>query len=44
MQVQTPANNSLNIITLEGKESKFISAVAPSMNCNDFRLKLMRAQ
>lgn len=44
MQVQTPANNSLQIITLEGKESKFVSAVAPSMNCNDFRLKLMRAQ
>jgi uncharacterized protein YcfL len=27
--------------TIEGKESKFISAVAPTSDCKDFRLKLI---
>lgn len=27
--------------TIEGKESKFISAVAPTSTCKDFRLKLI---
>lgn len=27
--------------TIEGKESKFISAVAPTATCKDFRLKLI---
>jgi hypothetical protein len=27
--------------TIEGKESKFISAIAPTASCKDFRLKLI---
>ena len=29
---------------IEGGESKFVSAVAPTMECKDFRLKLLEAQ
>jgi hypothetical protein len=28
---------------IEGRESKFISAVAPTPACKDFRLKLLEA-
>lgn len=39
-------NNVANPVVadqIEGGESKFISAVAPTMSCKDFRLKLLEA-
>ena len=42
MQVNTPATGVLIPIVIEGKESKFVSSVAPTPACKDFRLKLIR--
>jgi len=42
MQVETPATTALIPLVLEGKESRFISGVAPTPACKDFRLKLIR--
>lgn len=44
MQVNTPATAALLPISLEGKESVFISGVAPSPACRDFRLKLIEGE
>ena len=44
MQVNSPANAALTPLSLEGKESVFISSVAPSPLCKDFRLKLLEAK
>lgn len=41
MQVSTPANAALVPVVIEGKESKFITSVAPTPNCADFRLKII---
>jgi len=41
MQVVTPATTLIPVV-IEGKESKFISSVAPNPSCQDFRLKLIR--
>ena len=42
MQVNTPATAALIPAQIEGKESIFISSVAPTPACADFRLKLIR--
>ena len=42
MEVKTPATVARIPLTLEGKESKFISGVAPTPACKDFRLKLTK--
>jgi len=44
MQVTTPATDVLIPVVIEGKESRFISGVAPNPRCNDFRLKLIRGK
>lgn len=44
MQVSTPANAALNQIQIDGKETKFISSIAPTHACRDFRLKLIEAK
>ena len=44
MQVNTPATAALLQIQIEGKESTFISSLAPTLACRDFRLKLIEAQ
>jgi len=43
MQVKSPSNVAMMPLSLEGKESVFISGVAPTPNCKDFRLKLIEA-
>lgn len=43
MEVSSPATRGYVPVQLEGKESKFISGVAPHPTCRDFRLKLTRA-
>ena len=42
MQINTAANGSWFFIQLEGRESRFISGIAPTDNCKDFRLKLIK--
>lgn len=42
MQVNTILSTPL-VEQIEGKESKFISCIAPNANCRDFRLKLIDA-
>jgi len=42
MQVSTPGTDVLIPVVIEGKESKFISGLAPTPACQDFRLKLIR--
>ncbi len=44
MQVKSPAGGGLVPLDLEGKESKFISGVAPSRSAQDFRLKLIKPE
>ncbi len=44
MQVNTPATAALLQLQIEGKESTFISSLAPTPACRDFRLKLIEAQ
>ena len=44
MQVSSPANAALVSLPIEGKESVFISSVAPTPECKDFRLKLIEGQ
>lgn len=43
MEVSSPATRGYIPVQLEGKESKFVSGVAPNPSCRDFRLKLTRA-
>jgi uncharacterized protein YcfL len=44
MQVNTPATAAWIPVQVEGKESRFISAVAPTAGCKDFRLKLIEGR
>jgi uncharacterized protein YcfL len=44
MQVTSPASAALSQTQIEGRESQFISSLAPTAACRDFRLKLMEAK
>lgn len=44
MEVSSPATRGYVPVQMQGKESKYISGVAPNPSCRDFRLKLTRAE
>ena len=44
MQVNSPMSAAVIPLSLEGKESVFISGVAPTPACKDFRLRLMQGK
>lgn len=44
MEVSSPATRGFIPLQLQGKESRYISGVAPTITCRDFRLKLIRSE
>lgn len=43
MQVNTPLSSGMTSMTIEGRESKYIRAVAPNPNVVDFKIQFIEA-